>query len=275
MKRKWIIPLIGTVAALTAAVSLFMIVSTLITREREQRAFDELAAVVEQGKALSNTPAKTPEPSMPSEKDPSPTVSPTVSPIPEPTVLPEYAALYEQNSDFFGWLRIDDTPVNYPVMFTPDDPEFYLNRSFDRKNSGSGIPFIDGACFEGCGNYLMYGHHMQNGTVFAVLPEYEDPEFWQEHKTIFFDTVYEHGEYEVIAAFRGEAVGEAEDGFRYYRYTDLTDPAVFAEYMEQVKAAAAFDTGLTAEYGDELITLSTCNYHTANGRFVVVAKRCA
>ena len=181
--------------------------------------------------------------------------------------------LNKQNNDLFGWLRIDETPINYPVMHTPDDPQYYLRRAFDKSSSQSGTPFLDAACHEGCGNYIIYGHHMKNETMFGTLPKYADKEYWEQHKTICFDTLYEHGEYEVIAAFYGKAIAEGGPGFRYYQYTDLTDPAVFAEYMEQVKAAAAYDTGITAEYGDELITLSTCSYHTTDGRFVVVAKK--
>ena len=114
---------------------------------------------------------------------------------------------------------------------------------------------------------------MKNKSMFGTLPDYADQGYWETHKTIRFDTLFEHGEYAVIAAFYSRIYGEGEQGFRYYQYTDLTDPAVFAEYMEQVKAAALYDTGFSAEYGDELITLSTCSYHTASGRFVVVAKK--
>lgn len=263
MKRKRLIPLVSIIATVTAAISLYMIVSTFVNGRQEQNAFDELTALVEQEK---ETPVITPN-------NPD---SVTVIELPddtEPVILPEYAALYEQNSDFYGWLRIDETPINYPVMHTPNDPQYYLRRAFDKSDTQSGTPFLDGACFEGCGNYILYGHHMKNETMFGTLPKYADKEYWEQHKTICFDTLYEHGEYEVIAAFYGKAIAKCDPGFRYYQYTDLTNPAVFAEYMEQVSATAIYDTGITAEYGDELITLSTCSYHTDNGRFVVVAKK--
>lgn len=114
---------------------------------------------------------------------------------------------------------------------------------------------------------------MNNGNMFNTLPKYADPEYWETHRIIYFDTRYVRGEYEVIAAFYGKIPAEGEQGFRYYQYTDLTDPETFAAYVSQVKALSAYDTGLHAEYGDELITLSTCSYHTVNGRFVVVAKK--
>lgn len=264
MKRKRLIIIISVIAAATAVFSLYMIVSTLIIGVQEQSAFDELTAIVEeQRKHPSNPDNKLEQPA-------SPVIPENVA---EPAILPEYAALYEQNNDLFGWLCIEGTPINYPIMHTPEDPQYYLRRAFDKRDSQSGTPFLDGACFESCGNYIIYGHHMKNGTMFGALPKYAEKKYWEQHKTISFDTLYEHGEYEVIAAFYGKAVAEGTPSFRYYQYTDLTDPAVFEEYMEQVKAAAIFDTGITAVYGDELITLSTCSYHTDNGRFVVVARR--
>lgn len=260
MKKNRVTFLISVIAAVTAAVSLYMIASILITGAREQNSFDELKAVVEQQREQANVPDGKPE-------------QITTPVVTEPVILPEYATLYEQNNDLFGWLRIDDTPINYPVMHTPNDPQYYLRRAFDKSDAQSGTPFLDGACFEGCGNYILYGHHMKNETMFGTLPKYADKEYWEQHKTICFDTLYEHGEYEVIAAFYGKAIAEGNPGFRYYQYTDLTKSAIFEEYMEQVRAAAIYDTGITAEYGDELITLSTCSYHTDNGRFVVVARR--
>lgn len=268
MKRKRLIPLVSFIAAVTAAISLYMIASTLITGAQEQNAFDALTAVVEQQRAQADVSDGKPE------QITSPVVTePTAEADIEPVILPEYAALYEQNKDLFGWLRIDDTPINYPVMHTPDEPQYYLRRAFDKSDAQSGTPFLDTACYEGCGNYILYGHHMKNESMFGTLPKYADKEYWEQHKTICFDTIYEQGEFEVIAAFYGKAIAEGDPGFRYYQYTDLTDPAVFEEYMEQVSAAAIYDTGITAEYGDELITLSTCSYHTTDGRFVIVAKK--
>ena len=269
MKQKRLIVIISFIAAATAILSLYMIVSTIITGAQEQSAFDELTAIVELQREQEDVPDSKPQKP---ENITAPAVTEPITDI-EPVILPEYEALYEQNHDLFGWLRIDDTPINYPVMHTPDEPQYYLRRAFDKSDSQSGTPFLDGACFEGCGNYIIYGHHMKNETMLGTLPKYADKEYWEQHRTICFDTLYEHGEYEVIAAFYGKAIAKGDPGFRYYQYTDLTDPAVFEEYMEQVNAAAIYDTEITAEYGDELITLSTCSYHTTDGRFVVVAKK--
>ena len=221
----------------------------LITTAKEKHAFDELAGMVE-------------------KESPKDENTESVK-----TILPEYAALYEQNRDIFGWLSIDGTTINYPVMHTPDDPQYYLNRAFDKSDATGGTPFLDGECTEDGGIYIIYGHHMSNGTMFAPLPDYADEAFWQEHKTIRFDTLYERGEYEVMAAFPGRIYAPENKGFRYYEYTDLKTEVQFNSFMAQVQESALYDTGVTAGYGDTLLVLSTCNYHTADGRFVVVARK--
>lgn len=219
-----------------------------------------------------NTPSVIPK--ILAEPEEAATPEPTIPPEPELTSLPEYAQLYEMNGEFFGWLSIEGTDIDYPVMYTPDDPEKYLRRAFDGSYSGSGVPFVDGNCPADGSYYLIYGHHMNNGTMFGSLPEYQEEEFCKEHPVIRFDTLYEQREYVVMAAFFSRIYGKDEQGvFRYYEYFDLSNPAIFEEYVRQVSSAALYDTGITAEYGDELLALSTCNYHTADGRFVVVAKR--
>ncbi len=188
--------------------------------------------------------------------------------------LSSYIALKEENSDFFGWISIEGTDVSYPVMYTPEDEEYYLHRDFYGKEARSGVPFLAASCYEGCGNYLIYGHHMKNGTMFASLLDYAGREYWEEHPVIRFDTLTASGEYEVAAAFYSEAYPQDASGvFRFYQYTDLSEPYVFAEYMEQVRRAALYDTGVNVEYGSGLLTLCTCSYHMENGRFVVVARK--
>ena len=191
-----------------------------------------------------------------------------------PVMLPEYATLYEENPDLFGWVQIEGTKLDYPVMYTPDEPEYYLRRAFDRSESISGVPFLDASWTEGCGNYLIYGHNMLSGAMFAALLSYAQSDFYEEHPIIRFDTLFDRGKYEVIAAFYSKVYDAGDQNvFRYYQYTDLSAPERFQEYMSQVKDAALYDTGVTAQYGDQLLTLSTCSYHTDNGRFAVVARK--
>ena len=194
-----------------------------------------------------------------------------------------YRRLKEQNPDLVGWIRIPGTPVDYPVMWTPDEPEKYLRTDFEGKYSLSGLPFVSADCNvspmpdeKAYSNTLIYGHHMQDGSMFAVLTEYENQDFYEKHKTIEFDRIYddasyEEYEYEVISAFKTE-IGK---GFEYYRYADVEDVDRFSEYLENVETLNLLTYKRTVDNVSDLMTLSTCSYHVRGdkGRFVVVAGR--
>ena len=278
--------ILGLCCLLVFCVSMYMIASQTIQERRDAQAFEALIAQLEQAEET-----EPPE----QEKPPEQTAPPEETDLPEPSgpadssddLVPQeppktpqgfhkYDVLYEKNQDLFGWIKIDGTKVNYPVMYTPDDPEHYLHRAFDGSRSSSGVPFLDGDCYEGCGNYIIYGHHMNNGSMFAALSDYAKEDFWKEHPTIRFDTLDRAGKYEVLAAFYAKVYRvDDEDVFRFYAYTDLTDEETFNEYVSRVSEVSLYDTGVTAAYGDSLITLTTCSYHTSNGRFVVVAREAA
>lgn len=182
--------------------------------------------------------------------------------------------LYSENNDLYGWIKIEGTRIDYPVMYTPDDPEYYIDHNFDGKKTKSGVPFIGEGFSESGMHTIIYGHNMKNGTMFAALTDYSRNEFFQEHPIIEFDTLEGTGQYEIISAFYSRVYYQNETNvFRYYNYTDLSDEGTFEEYISKAKAASMFDTGVTAEYGDEILTLSTCSYNTANGRFVVIARK--
>ncbi|MCC8160143.1 MAG: class B sortase [Oscillospiraceae bacterium] len=185
-------------------------------------------------------------------------------------MLEKYYLLYTQNSDMVGWLNIPDTAIDYPVVQYTDN-DFYLHRNFEKKNSYSGIPFLDYECAADSTNKIIYAHNMKNGSMFAALNEYADKEFYNSHKRINFDTLYDEGEYEVISVFSVK-VG-VKDEFKYYEYTDLSDEERFCEYTDKLKSLSLYDTDADAQWGDSLITLSTCAYHTSDERFVVAAKK--
>ena len=182
----------------------------------------------------------------------------------------KYGALYEQNNDFVGWIQIDGTNINYPVMQTPDNPDYYLKHSFENTWSDYGVPYLDEACVIGQSNNLViYGHHMSNGSMFCDLELYSDPAFCMEHPVIRFDTLSSFGEYEVIAVFR---YNTNQETFRYDREVNM-DETRFSWFMEQVHARELFSTGKDASFGDQMLTLSTCEYTYKNGRLVVVARK--
>lgn len=184
-----------------------------------------------------------------------------------------FASLVERNNDFIGWLSIDGTEINYPVMYTPEEPEYYLQRDFDKNTSNSGIPFIGEGCTIDSDNIILYGHNMKNGTMFSDLLKFSDKEYWEQHPYISFDTLERSVNYEIIAAFPERVHTKDETNvFRYYEYGGTLSEEQFNEYLEHIKRISLYDTGVAASYGEQLISLSTCAYHTKNGRFVVVAK---
>ena len=188
--------------------------------------------------------------------------------------LPQYQALAEQNADFYGWVRIQGTQLDYPVMYTPDRPEYYLRRDFYGEYAVSGSIFAGEGWTPGGAHTILYGHNMDDGSMFAALLDYQEEDFAREHSTVRFDTLEEEGSYEVLAAFYAQASTRRTRGtFPYYEYCDLREQERFEEYLSLVEESALYDTGVTAQYGDELLTLSTCSYHVTNGRFVVVARR--
>ena len=192
-------------------------------------------------------------------------------PAQELTAYDKYAAVYEQNSDFIGWISIEDTKINYPVMQTPGNKDFYLKHAFDKSYSEYGVPYMQENCKLGLSdNCVIYGHHMQAGSMFADLCKYESEDFYKEHKTIHFDTLAGFGEYEIVCVFKTAAY--SADGFKYYHFVDAADAAEFNSFLSTCQSLALYDTGVSAEYGDKLITLSTCEYSRSNGRMVIVAR---
>lgn len=207
------------------------------------------------------------EPEVPFEQEPVEEET-----TPEPTISEKYLAVYQQNSDFVGWLTIEGTDIDYPVMQTPQEPDYYLKRGFDGSYSRYGVPYMQSNCVIGTSdNLIIYGHNMNNGTMFADLCEYEQEEFYQEHKTVRFDTLYEEAEYEIIAAFK--TVAYSDSGFAYHHFVHADDQTEFDSYVSRCRELALYDTGVSAQYGDQLLTLSTCEYSRTDGRMVIVAKK--
>ena len=122
-------------------------------------------------------------------------------------------------------------------------------------------------------NLVIYGHHMKNGSMFAHLDKFKSESFWSEHKTIAFNTLTDRQKYEIVAVFRTVVYTDSPDAFKYYRFVDAGNANEFDSFIAKCKELSFYDTGVTAAYGDKLITLSTCEYSRNNSRLVVVAKR--
>lgn len=190
-------------------------------------------------------------------------------------ILKKYKKLYKKNSDIIGWIQVKGSKIDYPVMQTVKEPEFYLHRNYKKEQDVNGLPFLDAKCdvMDENNNLMVYGHHMKSGMMFAHLLDYEAKDFYNKHKTVFFDTLYEEREYEVVAAFYSQIYKENQDVFKYYSYPGKLTEKQFDTYVKNCKKLSVYDTGVTPEYGEQLLTMVTCAYQTEEGRFVVVARR--
>ncbi len=171
-----------------------------------------------------------------------------------------------------GWINIPDTDLSYPVM-QQDNNSYYLNHNFDKVKQSGGLPILDYQCdiSKPSTNLIVYGHNMRNGSIFNTLLKYKKEDFYKEHKTVIFDSVYEHRTYTIISVFNTK-VGSLKE-FKYHEFVDTDIPDEFNAYISTVKGLSLYDIPETALYGDSLITLSTCSYGTSNERMVIVAKR--
>lgn len=204
-----------------------------------------------------------------------------------PEILPEYKELYSQNEDMIGWLHIDDTIIDYPVMQTVENEDYYYHLNFYGEEDPNGCLIMDTDSVVGSGtlennyqdgtepstNLIIHGHTMKSGQMFGKLRLYAESEYGLEHNIIYFDTLYERRKYELIAVFYSQVFYENEDVFKYYKFFEADTQEEFDVWYENIMKLSLYDTGVTAENGDEFITLSCCSYHVEDGRFVVVGKR--
>lgn len=192
----------------------------------------------------------------------------------EETNSAKFAALRDQNSDFIGWISIEDTKLDFPVMYAPNNKDFYLRHDFNKEYSVYGVPYLDEKTTLGANdqseNLVIYGHNMKTGTIFGCLTGYKEASYYQQHPYVQFDTVYGDGTYEVFAAFSIDVA--ADTSFVYNQYVDM-DEDTYDTYVEEVISRSDVDTGIRPVYGEQLLTLSTCEYSSDNGRYVVVARR--
>lgn len=193
----------------------------------------------------------------------------------ESSVQPTSRNLYLENSDMVGWIQIEGTSIDYPVMQTPADPNYYLKHDFEKRYTDYGCPFMQADCdaIASSDNLIIYGHNMKDGSMFADLAKYGSKDFWQAHKTVWFDTALGSSAYEIFAVIHTTVQADADDVSLFYRFVDAASPEEFADYVSACQARALYDTGISAQYGDKLLTLSTCDNITDDGRLLVIAKR--
>ena len=192
----------------------------------------------------------------------------------KPPILKKYETLYNKNRKLIGWLKIEGCDIDYPVMQTSNN-EYYLDHNYNQEYDKNGSLFLDKDCDAAFpnDNMIIYGHHIKSGKMFGNLNYYSKESFWEDNKEFTFDTIYETGTYAVMYVFRSKIYSEEEIVFKYYQFIDATSENEFNSNMEEMANMSLYDTGVTASYGDRLITLSTCDSSEEDGRFVVVAKK--
>ena len=245
--------------------------------------------------AIGSTAAvETPAPTATPTPTPEPTPSPSPSPTPdrrvytgplswpqiekvaldEDKILPQYRELYELNGDMVGWLTIVDTRIDYPVMQSADNT-YYLNHDFLHNENENGLLILDNKCDPYTPSYhqVVSGHNRKNNLMFSNLYSYYDIKYnWNRHKFIQYDSLMEERTYVVFAAFYSADYDVDEEGFRYN--ADLQYSVDVEQWLKEIDAAKLYDTGIDVQFGDEFLTLTTCNNNRRrNGRFVVVCRR--
>ncbi len=188
-------------------------------------------------------------------------------------LLAKLTELNKQNNDILGWIQIDDTNIDYPVLQTIDN-SYYLNHNYLKEESKRGSIFLDkDVDLNTSSNCLIYGHRTSTKLMFEDLINYKDKDFYLDHKIIKFATLEEESEYEIMAVFYSRVYYQNESNiFRYYNYVNLNEEE-FNYYVNEAKKSSIYKTDVEATYGDQLLTLSTCEYSKNNGRFVIVAKK--
>lgn len=253
--------LVITLSCIAGALLLLVIVLILlIPKEEEVPAETTLPTAPTQTSAPTEVPTTVPPTSIPQET--------------EAVMLDWMVENYQKNPDLAGWIKIEGTKLDNPVMYVKDDNYKYLYSDFNGKLNSAGLPYIKGACRldPESTNLIIYGHNMLDGSMFGFLSNYKDEKYYREHPIIEFSTLYEERKYEIVAAFYDRLYDDSEDCFKFYNFINALNEDEFNEAYHYFKANAEYETGVTAEFGDHLITLVTCSYHVTDGRFVVVAR---
>lgn len=182
--------------------------------------------------------------------------------------------LYNENNDLVGYIIIEDTKIDYPVMYTKGE-DFYLYRDFYKNKYSPGTLFVDkyNQVEPRDTNLIIHGHNMTDGTMFHDLEKFLDEDFYKTHKTFTFYTLKEKETYEIVSVFKSKVYNVSDNVFKYYKFYNASNEKEFDDFISNVKKLELYNTGVTAKFNESLLTLSTCEYSKENGRLVVLAKK--
>lgn len=188
--------------------------------------------------------------------------------------MEEVKNLYKENNDLYGWIKIEGTRIDHPIMYTQGE-DYYLRKDFYKQYYEGGTPYIDkhNTVSPRDINLIIYGHNLKDGTMFNDLLNYEKEEYYKEHKKITLYTIEEKQEYEIVSVFLSKVYRVNDKVFKYYKFYNANNEKEYNNYINNIKNLSLYETNVKPCYNDELITLSTCEYSQENGRFVVVARK--
>lgn len=267
--KKKISDILLAAALICLAILRILVIRDYIQDRHSQNTVEEFRQQTAVASEVTPEPTAAPTPSV------TPTAEPTATPEPTPTAVANpYRDAFLANADMAAWLLIPGTKIDYPVMWTPEDEEYYLYRDFDGSENKNGCLILDtDSCLEPLTtNLIIHGHNMRSGAMFGTLTDYESEDFCREHPDIILYTQECQRNYEVVAVFRSQVYRKSDQVFKFYNFFQADTEEEFNDFYDNIKKLSIYDTGVEAEFGDRFITLSTCVYHVENGRFVVVAK---
>ena len=247
---------LGIVCVLVFVVAGYKITSELRTQKEEIKDFNELAELITES---TETQEQTEPSTKPKSNEPPADTEPT-SIISTRNLAP----LFERNADCIGWVYIEGTAVDYPVMHTPDEPQRYLRMNFDKEYSTAGVPFLKGICTLECDNLILYGHNMKNGTMFSDVTQYRNKAYYTAHPVIEFETAQGLKRYAVFA------VAQIKNNDGWYGFHTADGESEYDAKITEIKSRSLYGTEITPIYGQQLITLSTCYGATKSDRIIVV-----
>ncbi len=256
-------------------------ISAIVLLARQQRATQESEAILKSMQAQAESreqeapsSAEASETSAAKEDVSSGNEAATAESEAPVLVTNPYLDSFLANDHMVGWLKIEGTVIDYPVMWTPEDENYYLYKNFEGGEDKNGCLILDtdSSLNPLTTNLIIHGHNMRSGAMFGTLTDYEDPDYCKEHNIITLYTEECERRYEVVAVFRSQVYRKKDQVFKYYKFFQADTQEEFDDFYNNIKALSLYDTGVTAQLGDRFITLSTCVYHVEQGRFVVVAK---
>ena len=205
---------------------------------------------------------------------PTPSVTPGTGEAPESTepvkeVFPfkvDFETLRQTSKDAVGWIYSENTPINYPIVYGEDNV-YYLEHLHNGDFNLNGSIFID--CREpadfSCKNTVIYGHNMNDGSMFASLRKYRDAAYYPEHPCLYIATPDKYYRVDIVAGLITESTS-------YIYAFDFETEEQFLAYIESAKASSTFQSDVEVDVDDQIVTLSTCTYEIDNGRYVIIGK---